>query len=106
MDSNTFFTKLSRVANSFHWTVDKHNKIVAKVKSGPDKGTVLNPVTAIAYKAGYPVYNSSRDETEWAASVLGLSRDFARSVHSATLATYNTGNTQVLRGKIRSALGV
>ncbi len=105
MNRTDFFERLYNVAEAYHWDLNG-NKVTATVQSGPYRGETLNPITAIAHKAGLGVFDNTRDGTEWAASELGLSRDFARSVYSATLATHNRGNTQVLRGRIRSALEV
>ena len=107
MNMNTvdFFERLYNVAEAYHWDLSG-NKVTATVQSGPHRGETLNPITAVAHKAGLGVFDNTRDGTEYAASELGLSRDFARSVYSETLATYNRGNTQVLRGRIRSALEV
>jgi hypothetical protein len=100
-----FFDRLENVSRSYHWDV-KDNKVVATIKSGYFKGFTLNPVTALAHKSGFGFISNTREGTELAARLLGLSRSFARDVHSATLGTYNHGNTQVVRGRIRSALEV
>lgn len=105
MNRTDFFERLYNVASSYHWGLTG-NKVTATVQSGPYRGETLNPITALAHKAGLGVFDNTRDGTEWAASELGLTRDFARSVYSATLATHNRGNTQVLRGRIREALEV
>jgi hypothetical protein len=105
MNYREFFDRLSNIAHSYSWDVD-NNKVVAKIKSGSLRGFTLNPITALAHKAGLGVFDNTRDGTESAASLLGLSRHFARNVYSATLASDNHGNTQVVRGRIRSALEV
>jgi hypothetical protein len=105
MNVSSVIDRLYNVADSYHWNVyDK--KVVATLRSGPNRGRTLNPVTALAHKAGLGVFDNTRDGTEYAASLLGISRRTARAIYSATLGTYNRGNTQVLRGKIRSALEV
>lgn len=105
MNVNEFLNKLYNVSNSYHWTVDE-NKVAATIQSGPHRGYTLNPITALAHKAGLGVFENTRDGTEYAASLLGISRRVARNIYSATLATYNHGNTQVVRGRIRAALEV
>jgi hypothetical protein len=105
MDNNEFFTRLENVANSYHWDVN-NKKVVAQIQSGLFRGFTLNPITALAHKAGFGFFDNTREDTEYAARLLGIPRSFARNVYSATLATYNRGNTQVVRGKIRSALEV
>lgn len=105
MDRSEFFHKLENVANAYHWDVN-NNKVVATIQSGNFRGFRLNPITALAHKAGFGFFEDTRDDTEFAARLLGISRRFARHVYSATLGTYNHGDTQVVRGKIRSALEV
>jgi hypothetical protein len=105
MDYYEFFDRLTGVSSAYHWGVD-HNKVEAVIRSGPNRGHTLNPVTALAHKSGFGLFDNTRNGTEQAASLLGLSRTTARQVYSATLGTHNRGNTQVLRGRIRSALEV
>ena len=105
MRRSEFFNRLENVANSYHWDVED-NRVVAKIQSGSYRGWRLNPITALAHKSGFGFFNNTRDETELAARLLGIPRKFARNVYSATLGTYNHGDTQVVRGRIRSALEV
>ena len=105
MNVSEFCKKLWHISNSYHWNLND-NKLVAIIQSGPHRGYTLNPITALAHKQGRGFFDNTRDGTEEAARYLGLSRNFARNVYSATLATSNHGNTQVLRGRIRSALEV
>lgn len=105
MNVSEFCKKLWHISNSYHWNLND-NKLVATIQSGPHRGYTLNPITALAHKQGRGFFDNTRDGTEEAARYLGLSRNFARNVYSATLATSNHGNTQVLRGRIRSALEV
>lgn len=105
MDRNEFFGRLENVANAYHWDVS-NNKVVATIQSGDWRGFTLNPITALAHKSGLGFFDNTRDDTEFAARLLGITRRFARNVYSATLGTYNHGDTQVVRGRIRSALEV
>ncbi len=105
MNLNQFLIRLYNVSESYHWDVE-NKKLVATIQSGPNRGFTLNPVTALAHKSGFGFIENTRDGTEFAASLLGIPRSVARNVYSATLGTYNRGNTQVLRGRIRSALEV
>tara|TARA_Y100000992_G_scaffold246146_1_gene177484 strand:- start:584 stop:901 length:318 start_codon:yes stop_codon:yes gene_type:complete len=105
MNANSFVDRLYSLSGSYHWNLE-HGKVTATLRSGPNKGETLNPVTALAYKAGYGIFENTRDGTESAASVLGIPRSTAREIYSATLGTNNRGNTQVVRGRIRSALEV
>ena len=105
MNYSDFFDRLGNVAYSYDWEVT-NGKVNATIHSGPNKGKTLNPITALAHKSGLGVFNNTRDETESAVQLLGLTRKLARQIYSATLGTSNRGNTQVVRGKIRSALEV
>ena len=106
MNTTEFIDRLYSLSSAYHWTVDDHNKVVAKIQSGPNRGLTLNPLTALAHKSGYGVCDNTRDGTEYAASLLGVPRSVARNIYSATLGHTNRGNTQVVRGRIRSALEV
>lgn len=106
MKVTEFLDKLYNVSKSYHWTVNESKKVVAQIQSGPHRGYTLNPVTALAHKAGFGFIEDTRSGTEHAASLLGLSRSVARYVYRATLGSENHGNTQVVRGRIRSALEV
>lgn len=106
MNSTEFINKLYGVSHSYRWNLDPHNKIVAKIQSGPNRGLTLNPVTALAHKAGFGFIKDTREGTEFAGSLLGLTRQQTRALYSAILGTHNRGNAQVVRGKIRSALEV
>lgn len=105
MDRSEFFERLENVAHSYHWDVDG-NRLIATIQSGWNRGFSLNPITALAHKRGFGLFNNTRDETEYAARLLGIPRRFARNIYSATLGTYNRGDTQVVRGRIRSALEI
>jgi hypothetical protein len=105
MNNSQFFEKLENVASAYHWDVDG-NKVFAEIQSGRFKGRTLNPITALAHKAGFGLFQNNRESTEFAARLLGISRRQARHIYSATLGTHNRGNTQVVRGRIRSALEV
>ena len=105
MTTVEFFNRLYKIAYSYDWNVD-NRKIEATIHSGPNKGFTLNPVTALAHKAGLGLYDNTRDGTEFAGSLLGLTRKTTRSLYTATLGSNNHGNAQVVRGRIRSALEV
>jgi hypothetical protein len=105
MNYGEFFDRLENVSDSYHWDLED-NRVMATIQSGYFKGFTLNPITALAHKSGLGFFDNTRDSTEFAARLLGISRKFARNIYSATLGTYNRGNTQVVRGRIRSALEV
>lgn len=105
MNVNDFLHRLENISTAYSWDID-HNKVVATIKSGPHRGYTLNPVTALAHKSGLGLFDNNREDTVQAASLLGLSRKYARSIYSATIGSHNRGNSQVIRGRIRSALEV
>lgn len=105
MTTTDFFNRLDNIAYSYAWNVD-NNKVNAVIKRGQFSGLTLNPITALAHKSGFGIFDNTREGTEKAASVIGLSRKFARQIYSATVASNNHGNVQVIRGRIRSALEV
>ena len=105
MNYRDFFDRLENVSTSYHWDVEG-NRVVATIQSGYFRGFTLNPITALAHKSGLGFFDNTRESTEFAARLLGIPRKLARNIYSATLGTYNRGNTQVVRGKIRSALEV
>ena len=106
MRFNEVYDRLFNIAYSYKWTVDNNNRVVATIQSGPYKGCTVNPLTALAHKSGFGLVENTRDGAEFAAHLLGIPRRIARNIYSATLATHNRGNTQVLRGRIRRALEV
>jgi hypothetical protein len=105
MNLHDVYDRLYNVSNAYHWNVS-NKKVVATIQSGPARGFQLNPLTALAHKSGFGFIENTREGAEFAASLLGIPRKVARSVYSAALGTYNRGNIQVLRGRIRSALEV
>jgi len=105
MNYSDFFNRLENLSHAYHWDID-NKRVNATIQSGPLRGFKLNPITALAHKSGFGFFDNTRDETEYAARLLGIPRSKARHIYSATIASHNHGNTQVVRGKIRSALEV
>ena len=102
MDSNDFYTALTRLPHSYFNT---EGQLTGSIAGGQHRGETVNPITAVAYKATGQVYGTNKRETLRAGKALGLNRQFIETVYNATSAVSNRGNTQVVRGKIRSALG-
>jgi hypothetical protein len=105
MNISDFLDRLYNISGSYRWSID-NKKVSAEIQSGPLRGFTLNPITALAHKSGFGLFSNTREGTEFAASLLGLSRDEARSIYSAIIGSFNHGNTQVVRGRIRSTLEV
>lgn len=105
MESNDFYSTLAELPSTYQFYL-RDKSIVGTTVRGATKGVVLNPVTAVAYRQTGEVFANTKRETRRAARALGLTREFADHLYDATTGVSNRGNTQVVRGKIRSALGV
>lgn len=101
MESSEFYQALSKLPSSYKFGVDEGNNIVGQYRTSS-----VNPVTALAYKQTGTLYGTNKRETLKAGKALGLTTDFTSHVYNATTGVSNRGNTQVVRGKIKSALGV
>lgn len=105
MESNEFYTTLASLPKSYNFGV-VDNTIVGSTTRGAAKGVTFNPVTAVAFRQTGEVFGTNKRETLKAGKALGLTREFTNHVYNATTGVSNRGNAQVVRGKIRSALGV
>ena len=105
MDSKELYQTLSSLPQSYNFGVED-NTIIGTTNRGTAKGVTFNPVTAAAYRLTGQVYGTTKRETQKAGKALGLTREFPDHVYNATTSVSNRGNAQVVRGKIRSALGV
>lgn len=105
MESNDFYTSLAKLPTTYKFGVEE-NTIVGTTTRGSARGATFNPVTAVAYRQTGEVYGTNKRETLKAGRALGLTREFTSHLYNATTGVSNRGNTQVVRGKIRSALGV
>jgi hypothetical protein len=101
VDSSNFYKALRSLRSKFAWIVDENNNIVA-VKGN----SVYNPITAIAATVGYSSPSNNKRETLKVARALGMEKDFAEQVYSAVNCLTNRGNAQIVRGKVREALGL
>ena len=101
-----FYAKLAQTTSTYKWEVNTSKSVTTKGKRGKVKGQTLNPVTAVAYKQGKGVYASTKRGTQRAGKSLGLTSTFTESLYQAATNYSNRGNSQVVRGKIRSALEI
>ena len=106
MESSEFYSTLSSLPKSYHFGVSEDKTITGTTNRGSAKGVAFNPLTAVAYRTTGEVFGTNKRETLKAGKALGLTREFTNHVYNATTGVSNRGNTQVVRGKIRSALGV
>lgn len=106
MESNDFYQKLSETSSTYNWELNNRQTVTATGSRGRVKGMSLNPVTAVAYRQGKGIFASNKRGTLQAGKALGLTRTFTNNLYQATTNYSNRGHSQVVRGKIRSALGV
>jgi hypothetical protein len=105
MESNEFYKTLASLPNTYSFGI-QDNTIVGKTNRGKGRGVTFNPVTVVAFRQTGEVYGTNKRETLRAGRALGLNRNFTETVYNATTGVSNRGNTQVVRGKVKSALGV
>jgi|TARA_R110000851_G_scaffold8311_1_gene32051 hypothetical protein len=105
MESNEFYSTLASLPSTYRFDVEG-KAIKGRLTRGAARGATLNPVTAVAYRTTGQVYGTNKRETLKAGTAVGLTREFATHVYNATTGVSNRGNSQVVRGKIRSALEI
>ena len=105
MESNEFYSTLASLPSTYRFDVEG-KAIKGQLTRGAARGATLNPVTAVAYRTTGQVYGTNKRETLKAGRAVGLTREFATHVYNATAGVSNRGNSQVVRGKIRSALEI
>jgi hypothetical protein len=105
MERSEFYNTLESLPSSYRFGV-QDNTIVGTTNRGPARGVTFNPVTAVAFRKTGEVFGTNKRETLKAGRAIGLPREFVTHVYDATQSNSNRGNAQVVRGKIRSALGV
>ena len=106
MQINEFYDSLSTVSATYNWEVAQNKTISAVGTRGKAKGVKLNPITAVAYRKGLGTYGSNKRDTLKAGKDLGLTKTFTENVYQGTTIYSNRGNSQVVRGRIRSALEI
>ena len=105
MDIQEFYQQLSSLPRTtYSFSVEQDQKIVATGRRGKAKGITFNPVTAVAHRSGHGSYGTNKRDTLRAGRALGLSKTFSENLYQATTNHSNRGHSQVVRGKIRSAL--
>ncbi len=107
MESSEFYQQLSSLpSTTYNFSIESDQKIVATGRRGKAKGITFNPVTAVAHRVGHGSYGTNKRDTLKAGRALGLSKTFAENLYQATTNYSNRGHSQVVRGKIRSALEI
>lgn len=104
LDSSNFYKVLRSLRKTFSWSLDDANNIVAT-----NGGNVYNPILAIAASVGVNLKGYSctnKRDTLKVARALGLDQSFAEQVYNAAKCSTNRGQTQIVRGKVKKALGL
>ena len=96
MQINDFYQQLSSVSSTYNWEVSSNKTISATGTRGK----------ALAYRKGLGAYGSNKRDTLRAGKALGLTKTFSENVYQATTNYSNRGNSQVVRGRILSALEI
>lgn len=100
-NSTKFYKVLKAVKKSYNWSLDENNRIVATRGD-----SVYNPITAIANYLGVATGGNSKRVTIRVARALGFDGDFAEQVYNASNCLTNRGQSQIVRGRVREALGL
>lgn len=99
MTQNEFLTSLANSYRHYSWDY-QDNRLVGVSRRGATKGTVFNPVTAVANSCGYGVFHNTKRGTQRAARALGITQELANAVYSQS----NRGHAQIVRGKMLSTI--
>lgn len=104
MRESEFLNALRGVSRSYKW-VNEEGQITGVAKNGirrNGRGSKFNPITAVARTMRVGVFPSTRNGTEKAAKALGLNNNLVEELFSSD----NRGHSQVIKGRVRRALGV
>lgn len=101
MNQSEFLEVLSSVYSSYSWQYT-NNRLTGTAKRGDVKGSVFNPVTAVAYKLSATYYPNTKRGTLQAARSLGMTTELATAVYSQS----NRGHAQIVRGKMLNIVPV
>ena len=106
MNETRFILALSRTTKAYNWSVDRKNNIVGVARTGDDRGRAFSPLTALCRFTRNGTYRDTKRGQRSAAENLSVSTTLATNVVNASKASSNRGNYQVLRGRMKQALGV
>ncbi len=105
MNETEFILALARTVKAYKWHVSG-KRLTGVARNGKDRGQTFDPLTAVCRSTGNGTYGSNVRGQKTAARRLGVSTTLATNVINATKASSNRGNYQVLRGRMKQALGV
>jgi hypothetical protein len=98
MRESEFLNELNCVSRSYNWADEDLTGVAKNGRNG--RGSVFNPITALARTKRLGVFKSTREGTLKAAKALGLQQ----SMVTALFSDNNRGHSQVLKGRVRKAL--
>jgi len=98
-----FYRMLRSTRNKYNWIINENNQIVGVSKNG----VLVNPLTAVLHEiSSVKVGRPNKKQTVRAAREAGFNSRLAEQLYDGSSALQNRGNAQVLRGRIREALGL
>jgi hypothetical protein len=108
MKQSDFIQKLDELnyGGCYEFDLARDNTISGYIVRGPHRGAKVNPLTALAHKQTGLIYDANKRGTQKAARALGINQNLANNVYEAVKGSANRGNIQVVRGRIKNALGV
>lgn len=106
MQVKDFYSQLNNTPQKVYNAYVNDNSIVIEGRSGKASGNKFNPVTLVAFQSTGVLYKNNKRETQRAGRALGLSTNFTNQVYDASKGVTNRGNAQVVRGRVKKALGV
>jgi len=106
MNETEFILALAKTTKAYKWSVQSNKSLTGTAQNGKDRGKKFDPLTAVCRSTGNGTYGSTSRGQKSAAKQLDVSTTLATNVVNATKATSNRGNYQVLRGRMKQALGV
>jgi hypothetical protein len=106
MNETRFILVLEKTTKAYNWAVDGKNHLLGVARNGADRGRTFSPLTAVCRFTGNGTFRDTKRGQKSAARNLSVSTTLADNVVNAGKAASNRGNYQVLRGRMKQALGV
>tara|TARA_Y100000310_G_scaffold65019_1_gene60539 strand:- start:1722 stop:2057 length:336 start_codon:yes stop_codon:yes gene_type:complete len=106
MNETGFILALEKTTKAYSWSVNGKNQLLGVARNGADRGRTFSPLTAVCRYTGNGTFRDTKRGQRSAARNLSVSTTLADNVVNAGKAASNRGNYQVLRGRMKQALGV
>jgi len=106
MNETQFILTLEKTTKAYRWSVNGKNQLLGVARNGADRGRTFSPLTAVCRYTGNGTFRDTKRGQRSAARNLSVSTTLADNVVNAGKASSNRGNYQVLRGRMKLALGV